>query len=148
MRLLFATLALMSTAAKPAPPKIDVERMIEAVCQIEGGEWNKPGGRGCIGYAAWSQHSHYAFQLSANREYAIPVYLKHIEWIIKFLPVHGINVTPASVYLAWRRGLEGAVLLLKHGAMPEQAVRCENLYSTLTPPPPQSSAESDACARD
>ena len=113
--------------SKPAEP-IDVERMIEAICQIEGGSWSAVGGAGCLSYIAWEQHRpNLSYQLSASKEHAMPVYREHLHWLIFNLPRNRIKVTPASLYTCWRYGLDGGIKRLRSG-IPAQAVRCQNLY--------------------
>ena len=60
-------LALLHHDAKAAPP-LDVDRLIECLIQVEGGKWGDVGGAANIGFAAWTQHSPHAYQLSRNKE--------------------------------------------------------------------------------
>lgn len=133
MKALLAGLVLILHPTMNAKPPLDLDRMIEAVSQIEGGKWGQPGGPCCIGYSAWSQHTNLPFQASMHPETALPVYREHLEWIIYNLPKHHCPVTAATVYLCWRRGLHGAVAILRKIEMPEQATRCQNLYESLPP---------------
>lgn len=131
MKAVLASLFLAMAAPTEAKP-FDIERMIEATAQIEGGKWGEPGGICCLSYIAWEQHRPgIAYQLSGNREYVLPVYREHMRWIIAQLSKHRINVTPATVYTCWRSGLEGGVKILRTRGVPEQSVRCENLYDVL-----------------
>ena len=129
MRPLLAMLALMSTAARPpSTPEIDLERLVECIMQTEGGSWGKPGGRGCIHYSAWSDRTHLPYQGSMSEETALPVYRDHVEWLIRNLPKHHVTVTPAAVYACWHYGLEGGSRMIHRHGLPEDAVRCMNLY--------------------
>ncbi len=128
MRPLFASLAMLVMHPVAHAEPIDLDQMIAAMAQVEGGAWGKPGGTCCMNYSAWSQHSNLPFQASMIAETALPVYRLHLEWVLYNLPKHRVRVTPAAVYLCWRRGLEGAVAILRKHPMPDEAVRCQNLY--------------------
>lgn len=114
--------------SKPPAEPIDLGRMVEAIVEIEGGRWTDIGGAGCMSYAAWSQHTTLPYYMS-NRQYLTRmIYRDHLNWTVRQLMRHGVAVTPASVYLVWRRGLEGACAILRRSGMPEQSIRCQNLY--------------------
>jgi hypothetical protein len=119
-------------AAMPhAQAQIDVPRMVEAIVQKEGGSWGDLGGAGNMTYGAWADECAFAYTLSMNRDYALPVYEKRVRRIILELPRHRIRVTPATVYLAWWKGISGAAAILRAGPMPVQGTECENLYWSL-----------------
>lgn len=130
-----AGLALISPLMKAETP-IDRERLMEAICQIEGSEWKKPGGRACIHYAAWSQHSELPYQGSMTKETAWPVYLAHLEWLIYNLRRNKIAVTASSVNVCWHHGLQGGIAILRKHPHPDEGTRCQNLYESLSAPPP------------
>lgn len=110
-------------------PPINVDRMIEAIAQVEGGAWGSPGGTCCISYIAWSQHRPaLAYQLSASKEHAIPVYREHVEWLIFNIPRNHVKLTPAAIYCCWHHGLDGGTKMMRRGDKPEDSVRCQNLY--------------------
>lgn len=107
MKSLLAIL-LLAGPAHAASPTIDNERMVRVLVEIEGGKWTDFGGAAHMGFSAWSQHSAHAYQLSTHREYAMPEYLRHIEWTVKWLKVYGVPPTPKNVALVWRFGMDGA----------------------------------------
>ncbi len=117
--------------SKPAEP-IDVERMIESICQIEGGKWSDVGGAGCLSYIAWEQHRpNLSYQLSASKEHALPVYRSHLQWLIFNIPRNRVKLTPASLYVCWHLGLDGGTRLLRNHPMPDDGQRCQNIYESL-----------------
>ncbi len=131
MRAIVASLLLAVIPATKAEP-VDIERMIEATAQVEGGHWGEPGGIACLSYIAWEQHRPtLAYQLSSLRDYAMPVYREHMRWIVAQLPRNRVRITPATVYTCWRSGLEGGMKILRTQGVPSQSIRCENLYYAL-----------------
>lgn len=134
MNLLAASLFLAMMPSIPDTP-IDVECMIEAIAAVEGGEWGKPGGTCCLSYIAWEQHRpQYAYQLSGDRQYALPVYREHLHWLIYNIPRNRVKLTPASLYVCWHLGLQGGARLLHNHPMPDDGQRCQNFYNDIKHP--------------
>ncbi len=117
-----------TTIVHECPAQINEAVMFKAIAGVEGGAWGKLGGPCCISLVAWSSHTSLPYIASAQWEFCEIVYHKHYEEIVEGLQRHHIGVTPATIYLVWRRGLRGALLRLNGDPIPEQCVRCENLY--------------------
>lgn len=121
----FFALSRVLVRAEP----IDVERQIEAICQVECGTWGKPGGRACINYSLWGDHAPgIAYQLSGNEAYAMPVYRAAIAWICRTLKANGVKVNPQTVGTVWRWGITGA---RRRGWKSDSGTRTANIYETL-----------------
>lgn len=106
---------------------IDVDRMIDAIVQIEGHAVNDLGGPGRMLRGTWYDRTRLPYDRSRDPEFCRPVYRAHVRWIMEQFRREGIKSTPESVYLAWRRGVEGAVVRLR-GPMPDEAIRCGRIY--------------------
>lgn len=131
MRAIAASLLFALAAPAHAEP-VDVPRMIEAIAQVEGGRWGNYGGICCISRIAWEQHRpHWDYDYSKIRRYTLPIYREHIEWLAKNLALNQQPVTPATIYVCWRRGLDAGVKILRRGEMPSAGTRCQNLYEAL-----------------
>jgi hypothetical protein len=110
--------------------EIDADRMVRALVQIEGGHWGDNGGAAHMQYAAWSDRTVWPYYQSRSEPHARLVYGWHLAWVCKELTRYGIKVTPKSVGLVWRYGLEGAKRRKFEG---EYGDRLSALYFDLTP---------------
>lgn len=119
--------------AVSAHAEIDVPRMVRAIIEVEQGKWGELGGAGNMTYDAWAEECPFAYTLSMNREYALPVYEKRVRRIITGFQRARLTATPARIYLAWWKGLSGALQRIRAGRIPEQAGNCQNLYESLGP---------------
>lgn len=129
MKSLVATLFLVFAIPARAE-SIDLDRIIEAIAQIEGHSESDLGGRCRMLKATWYDRTRLSYALSRFPEHATPVYRAHLRWIMAQFKTKRIAVTPETLYLAWRRGVEGAVVRLR-GRMPNEAVRCGRVYGSL-----------------
>ncbi len=131
MNPLLATL-LLAFAIPARAESIDLDRMIDAIAQIEGHATSDLGGPGRMLRGTWYDRTRLSYALSRYPEHAAPVYRAHLRWIMVQFEAQRIAVTPETLYLAWRRGVEGAAQRLRR-TMPEEAVRCGRVYRSLTP---------------
>lgn len=126
MKTILAGLFLAFASSLRAEP-IDLDRMIDAIAQIEGHAVNDLGGPGRMLRGTWYDRTKLAYVHSRSPEYCRPVYKAHLIWITEQYRNRHIKVTPETLYLAWRRGVEGAVVRLR-GPMSDIAVRCGRIY--------------------
>lgn len=122
-----AVAVILSTAS------VDHARMAEAIAQIEGGRWGEVGGSGCMGQTAWHQHTSLDYNESRYSGKALPIYHVHLAWLEANLKRRGCPVTPAMLYLCWRRGLRGGIREYRAKGLSDAAVRCQNIYESLSP---------------
>lgn len=121
---------LIITQSGTVNPKYidDLDRMVQAVCKIEGGEWAELGGAGCMTRATWADRTKLPYSASRYADTALPVYRDHVLWLIAGLVRAGLPASPENVYLCWRRGLTGGVQRIKAGRISDAAKRCGNLF--------------------
>jgi hypothetical protein len=125
VKLLAAAIVFAIFPAVKAAPPLNVDRLIEAICQVEDGQWGKPGGRGNIQYSAWSDVSDLPFYSSATESLALPVYRKHLDKLSGQLRSAGVNVNAQTLGTCWRWGFEGA---RRRHWKSDDGARTQNLY--------------------
>tara|TARA_R110000868_G_scaffold349488_1_gene610812 strand:+ start:446 stop:838 length:393 start_codon:yes stop_codon:yes gene_type:complete len=103
----------------------DLGRLLEALCSLEGGKANEPGGRPCMSYQAWSDRTDLAYQMSMHEAAATPIFQSHLVWITKALRQNHLKPTPEAIATAWRFGVTKATHLKGKS---EYGKRCANLY--------------------
>ena len=135
MKLLACSAFLIFFPAVKPVPAIDTERLIAVLCEVEQGRWGSPGGAANMSYYAWEQHSRLAYQLSASREHALPVYREHLKTLRQQILDQHKEPTVVALSTAWLLGFDGA---LRQRLASDYGTRCLNLYSdkTFTKPIP------------
>lgn len=103
--------------------------MIRVLSHIEGGKCSDWGGAAHMGYAAWTNRTNLAYQLSKNPQKCQEVYELHLGWVVKQLKSHRVKVNAHNVGVVWRRGLTKA---LEIHFQDEYGTRCQNLMNDPT----------------
>lgn len=123
------TLGLLSSLFSPmraTEPKLEVNRLIACIIEVEQGHWTELGGAGNMSFGAWSDSSDLSYQGSRTESLAMPVYRKHIlEKIIPQLKAVNCKVNPQTIGSCWRLGFTGA---RKVGFKTDEGLRISNLY--------------------
>lgn len=125
MKTIIAVILFSLAVMVKAAPAVNVDRLIETICQIEDGHWGKPGGRGNMLYRAWSDSSDLPYYASANESLAMPVYRRHIAKIAAELRLYRVPVNAQTIGTCWRWGVEGA---RRRKWSSDQGQRTQNLY--------------------
>lgn len=113
---------------------IDRELMVRVIIQMEQGRWDRFGGAGNMLRRTWHDRTHLSYEYSRTPEYAVLVYLQHVEWLVdSFKDTMGRQPTAGEVYMAWRYGFEGTIAMLAKNHRPECCQRAQNLYEDLAP---------------
>ena len=113
---------------------IDRNVMVEVIIQIEQGRWDRFGGAGNMLRRTWHDRSNLNYEYSRMPQYALPVYRLHVDWLVEqFRSTFGRNPSAGEVYMGWRYGFEGTVMLLAKNNRPECCQRAQNLYEDLCP---------------
>lgn len=107
---------------------LNLETLIEALAQEEGGAWLKVGGVCNISFSAWSDRTELPYQGSMHESVALPIYRLHLLWIMKELKRNGVRVSAQAVGSCWRWGVSGA---RKRKWVSDYGQRCQNLYDSL-----------------
>ncbi len=120
---LFATLL---TPMKSSEAKLDYDRLLACIGEIEQGDPNKPGGNCNISYLAWETVApDLPFHMSANESVCRPVCKKQLLWLVERLKEVNCKVNPQTLGTCWRLGFQGA---RRVGFKHEQGVRTSALY--------------------
>ena len=109
--------------------KLDFNRMVRVQSALEGGKESDLGGPAHISYAAWSDHTRHAYQLSKTKEKAENIYRLHLAWIVNTLEGHGEPPSPHNLAVVWRRGMTEA---RSRKFRDEYGTRASNLYYDKT----------------
>ncbi|MDQ5979488.1 MAG: hypothetical protein QG602_2462 [Verrucomicrobiota bacterium] len=108
-------------------PAIDHARLLTAIQQVEGYAWSHPGGAYAIRLATWRQHTHLPYRYACIKEYADAWAVKHFGWLTRSLLADGYAVTPYSLAMCWRYGLEGGKVRIGRPGF-DYGHRAANLY--------------------
>lgn len=110
------------------PPSLDYDRLVAVICHLENGRWTKPGGAGNMMRSTWGDYTKLSYSFSGEPKHALPVYFAHLRKLERGLIAAKVDVNPGSMYLAWWRGLSGALPLIRSERPPEIWFRANNLY--------------------
>lgn len=139
----FIILIVSIARAQPEPlvPRIDPEKEIKALMEIENWDGKSVGAAGEIGPwqlapAVWMQHSKFPHQWATCRTPAQAaetdrVVRAHLEWVRKQIWRQGYEESPYIVALFWTCGIGTFRSGLVPAAKIDYATRANNLYSTL-----------------
>lgn len=112
-----------------APAKIDYQRLIGVLEQIEGGSNLKPGGSLCWTRAAWQEETHLPFHFAQQPAASHLFAYKRLIRLASILRKEGISVTPYSLACLWRHGLTGTLTLFSAGMASDYGMRAAALYA-------------------
>lgn len=105
------------TTPKPKPepkaePKqaIDLTRLVRCIEEVEGGQWNWPGGRLRITRAFWDDHGRpYHYRQATDSTIAYLVAERGLASISEHLVKHELEPTVALLAKCWNQGVAGAM---------------------------------------
>lgn len=120
--------ALAAEIVAPRRQELDIERLVHAICDIEGGQWGNLGGRGNMRRATWEDRTSLPYAQSKFEAPAMVVYFKHVKWLAAGLEADGLKATPARIYECWFLGLTAGIARIRYGTLSQQAQNCQNLY--------------------
>ena len=133
----FLTTTIMTNTPEPKPePKakpaqmaqaIDLHRLIRCLEEIEGGQWNWPGGKLCISRDTWyDAGSKKSYIHACDPTVAREVAARLLTIADAYLRKHDIEPTVKLLALRWKHGLEG---MIRHkDDKSDYADRVANLY--------------------
>ena len=113
--------------ASPAA-KIDYQRLISVLEQIEGGSNLKAGGALCWTSDAWKEETGMPFGFAKQTAASHLFAYKRLVRLASVLRNEELPVTPYTLACLWHHGLTGTMLLLKGGVASDYGMRASALY--------------------
>ncbi len=110
----------------PAVVRVDYDRLLVAILQVENHRWSDPCGALAITRDAWCEVTSLPYRLARLSVHAFPVAHKILAKREAGLAGKGFAITPESLATAYRHGLTGAI---RRKGKSDYGQRCQNLYN-------------------
>lgn len=123
---IFAATVTLTLPAPAIPARVDYDRLLACIVQVEGHSWGEDGGAYAITRPAWFEATRQPYRNSRFSSHAYPVAIRLLEGRAAGLSAAGIAATPESLATAWRWGLTGAI---RRKGKSDYGRRCQNLYN-------------------
>lgn len=119
------TLTIPPAQIAPAVVRVDYDRLLACIIQVEGHRWEDEGGALAFTRDAWKEVTELPYRMAKHCYYAREVAHFLLAKHERNLAAAGIAITPESLATAWRWGLTGAI---RRKGKSEYGSRTANLY--------------------